>query len=168
MNIRAHTQLSKEGGPTGQTDLGRRGAPPHQSLEVQTLTRPWAGGRLRRVWGPRREGADGRQGGSRGRRRLARGLGSSWLRALLASCTLLGSRHQGPGGAGRLVAPKWSLAAFLCAPRTGVPGGRPPPPDARWWRQHDLKPYLPAVAGHLRAVAPPEDQHRCVWAVSWR
>lgn len=72
--------------------------PPHQGLEVQTLPRPRAGGRLRRVWGPRREGADGRQGGSQGRRRLSRGLGSSWLRALLASCALLGSRHQGPGG----------------------------------------------------------------------
>lgn len=27
-------------------------------------------------------------------------------------------------------AQRWSLAAFLCAPRTGVPGGRSPPPDA--------------------------------------
>lgn len=86
-----------------------------------------------------------------------------------------GSRPQAPGSetanprpwgepgssrSGR-AARTWSPTTSLCAPSTGVPGSRSPPPDAAGGRQHDLKPPLPAVAGPVRAVAAPEDPHRC-------
>lgn len=44
-------------------------------------------------------------------------------------CRAPGVRVPAAASCGR-PAQRWSLAAFLCAPRTGVPGGRSPPPDA--------------------------------------
>lgn len=44
-------------------------------------------------------------------------------------CRAPGVRVPAAASGGR-PAQRWSLAAFLCAPRTGVPGGRSPPPDA--------------------------------------